>query len=412
MNRQRLLDRFLRYVKIHTTANDAEAGYPTSPGQLELGKLLAVELNEIGLRDVEHDDNGLVWGTVPATSGEPVPAIAFNAHIDTSPETSGKDVKPQVLPGYEGGDIVLPGDPTKVITVAENPELNGLHGRTLITTDGTTLLGADDKAGIAVIVEAAAWLIEHPEIQHGDVRLLFTCDEEIGRGVERVDIAKLGAAVCYTLDGPGANEIDVETFSADLATVTVRGVNIHPSIAKDRMVNAIRATADFVESLPRELAPEATSGRQGFLHPYDLSGGVAEVVLRIILRDFETARLAEFATLLEASGRSTESKYPGTSVHVAVKQQYRNMANGLAAEPRAVAFAEEAHRRLGREPHLAIIRGGTDGSQLTELGLPTPNLSTGQHNPHSPLEWACLDEMVAAAEVIVELSQVWAESQA
>ena len=409
MNPDRLLERFLRYVRVHTTAVDDAAEYPSSPGQVELGKMLAGELSEMGLTDVEHDAHGLVWATVPATIDRVTPVIAFNSHLDTSPETTGENVSPQVIRKYSGGDIPLPGDPSKIITIADNPELDDLHGCTLITTDGTTLLGGDDKAGVAVIMELATHLTEHPEIPHGDVRVLFTCDEEIGHGVDHVDLEKLGATVGYTLDGAGANEIDVETFSADLATVTMHGVNIHPSIAKDRMANALRAAGEFLSRLPREWSPECTSEREGFLHPYVVEGGVAEVTLKILLRDFDTSALATQAERLHTIASAVETGYPGIRVAVNIQRQYRNMAEGLDKEPRAVKFAAEAHQRLGRDPKLTIVRGGTDGSQFTEHGLPTPNLSTGQHNPHSPLEWACLDEMAQATELLVQLVQIWAE---
>lgn len=410
MNQERLLERFLRYVRIDTTAGDGSAGYPSSPGQLELGRLLVEELIAVGLKDAEQDEHGIVIATLPATCSRPTPVIAFNAHVDTSPETSGANVKPQVWRNYQGGDLTLAGDASQVIRVEANPELRQLMGRTIITTDGTTLLGADDKAGIAAIMEAVAYLAEHPELEHGPIRVCFTCDEEIGHGVDHVDLEKLGATACYTLDGSGVDQIDVETFSADLATVTVRGVNIHPSIAKGRMVNAVRVAADFLSRLPREmLSPETTDERQGFLHPYKLDGGVARVTIAILLRDFDTARLAEHADTLRSAAQAATAAWPGSAIDVEVITQYRNMAEGLAREPRAVAYAQEAFRRLGREPRLTVIRGGTDGSRFTELGLPTPNLSTGEHNPHSPLEWTCLEEMVQAAEVLVELAQVWAK---
>jgi tripeptide aminopeptidase len=259
-------------------------------------------------------------------------------------------------------------------------------------------------------MELAAWLVEHPQWEHGDVRLLFTCDEEIGHGVEHVDLAKLNATVAYTLDGGGANEIDAETFSADLAIVTVSGVNIHPSIGKDRMVNAVRAASEFVARLPTQThSPEKTSGREGFLHPYVIEGGVAEVRLRVLLRSFETSVLSEYACSLSTIARQVEAEFPGCRIDVRIQPQYRNMRDGLATEPRAVRYAQLAHERLGRTAALSIVRGGTDGSQFTARGLPTPNLSTGQHNPHSPLEWACLDEMVQACEVLVQLVNIWAE---
>ncbi len=413
LNRQRLLDRFLRYVRIDTTANDATDQYPSSPGQWELGKLLVDELREIGLEEVEQDEFGLVYATIPPTSGCESPVIAFNSHLDTSPETTGRHVQPQIIENYQGGDIPLPGDPRKVIRVAENPELRELLGTTLITTDGTTLLGGDDKAGVAIIMELAATLWEHPEVRHGAIRILFTCDEEIGRGVQHVDLQKLGALVGYTLDGGGADEIDVETFSADRATVSFRGVNIHPAIAKGRMVNALRGAGEFLSRLPRDQqTPETTSDREGFLHPYQLQGGVAEAHLHLILRDFDTARLTELADLLRQTAQQVEDLFPGLECQVDIQSQYRNLAEGLRREPRAVEFAERAHQRLGRTARRTIVRGGTDGSQLTARGLPTPNLSSGQHNLHSPLEWACLDEMLQALEVLVELVQIWGEEPA
>ncbi len=409
MDGERLLARFLRYVAINTTADRLATTYPSSPGQWDLGRLLVRELTEIGLADIEHDQHGLVWATVPATVQHTVPVLAFNAHFDTSPETTGAGVKPQVIRNYAGGDLGLPGDSAKVILESANPELRTLVGKTLITTDGTTLLGADDKAGIAVITEMAAWLREHPEIPHGPIRILFTCDEEIGLGVRHVDLRKLGADVAYTLDGGGAGEIDEETFSADLATVTVTGVNIHPSIAKGRMVNAVRAAAELVSRLPRaSLSPETTEQRQGFLHPFEIRGGVEQVSIDILLRDFETGQLVVQADMLRTLAQQVEWEFPQCRIEIATTPQYRNLGEGLKREPRAVEYAVLAHKQLGLTPKKSIIRGGTDGSQLTALGLPTPNLSTGQHNPHSPLEWACLEEMQQAAAVLIELVQIWA----
>ena len=294
---------------------------------------------------------------------------------------------------------------------ADNPELAALKGKTIITTDGTTLLGADDKAGVAVIMETAAYLMAHPEVPHGPIRICFTCDEEIGRGVDHLELKKLGAHVAYTLDGGGTGEIDGETFSADLAVVTITGVNVHPGIAKGRMVNAVRLAGLLLDRLPRQaLTPETTADREGFLHPYRIEGGVAEVVLRVLLRDFETPRLAEKAELLRAAAQLLEAEFPPARIMVQITPQYRNMAEGLAREPRALAFAEEAMRRVGLEPRRTIVRGGTDGSRLTEMGLPTPNLSCGEHNLHSPLEWTCLEEMETAVRVLVELARVWGES--
>jgi tripeptide aminopeptidase len=408
-----LLDRFCRYARVSTQADESAKTYPSSPGQFELGRLLTEELRALGLKDAHQDEFGIVMATITATAGRGAPTIAWIAHVDTSPETSGHNVRPVVHANYDGGDIVLPGDPSKVIRTADCPELLALKGKTIITTDGTTLLGGDDKAGVAVIMEAAATLLARPEVPHGPIRICFTCDEEIGHGVDHVDLKKLGATVAYTLDGGGVGEIDGETFSADLAVVTITGTNIHPSIAKGRMVNATRLAGMFLDRLPRRcLSPETTADREGFLHPYRIEGGVAEVTIRILLRDFDTARLADRAELLRTTARTVTAEYPTAKIDVQVTPQYRNMADGLKKEPRALAFAQEAMRRAGVEPKLTIVRGGTDGSRLTELGLPTPNLSTGEHNIHSPLEWTCLEEMATAVRVLVELARVWGESGA
>jgi tripeptide aminopeptidase len=372
--------------------------------------MLAGELRSMGARNVDVDQFGIIMATIPGTLTKPAPAIAWIAHLDTSPETSGKGVKPIVHRNYQGHDILLPGDSSKVIRVADNPELAAMHGKTLVTTDGTTLLGADDKAGIAVIMEAAAHLLAHPDIPHGPVRICFTCDEEIGHGVDHVDLKKLGAKVGYTLDGGGQGEIDNETFSADLAVVKIQGINIHPAIAKGTMVNAIRLAGAFLERLPwLTMAPETTAEREGFLHPYRMEGGVAEATMRILLRDFETARLEEKAELLCNIAGLLNAEHPRAKIDVEITKQYRNMAEGLAKEPRAVEFAEKAMRLAGVEPKRTRVRGGTDGSRLTELGLPTPNLSCGEHNLHSPLEWTCLEEMAVAVKVLVELARVWGE---
>jgi tripeptide aminopeptidase len=407
-----LLDRFCRYVRIDTTADETARTYPSSPGQLELGHLLVRELRDLGLTDAAVDEHGIVLATVPATSSRAaVPVIAFVAHLDTSPETSGRNVQPIVHRSYDGRDIVLPGDASKVIRVADNPVLTNLKGKTLVTSSGITLLGADDKAGIAVIMEAVTTLMASPQLAHGPIRVCFTCDEEIGRGVDHLDLAKLGAVVAYTLDGSGQDEIDGETFSADLAVVNITGVNIHPAIAKGKMSNAVRIAGAFLQRLPWEtLSPETTEGRDGFLHPYRMDGGVASAMLRILLRDFDTDKLKDKARILEDIARQLRSEHPGAAIEVKVTPQYRNMAEGLAKEPRAVAHAEEAMRRVGLEPKRTFVRGGTDGSRLTELGLPTPNLSTGEHNLHSPLEWTCLEEMATAVKVLVELAKIWGET--
>ena len=406
IDQQKLLQRFLRYVQVDTTADPNNDDYPSSSGQLELGRILKEELEAMGLAATQ-DEHGIVISTLPGNV-DGAPVVALNSHVDTSPETTGANVKPNVIENYDGKEISLGLSGLK-ITFDGNPELHDLVGKTLITTDGTTLLGGDDKAGVAIIMQAVETLLADPSIPHGDVRILFTCDEEIGMGVKHVDVEKLNADVCYTLDGGGAGDIDAETFSADGALVTVEGVNIHPSIAKDRMVNSLRGVAEFISRLPSDkLAPEVTEGREGFLHPYDLTGAVDKSVLKVLLRDFETPNLVGLADLLHKVAKDVEAAVPGCRVNVDVTKQYRNLGDGLEKEPRAITFAEEAHKRLGKTYRLGSIRGGTDGSRLTELGLPTPNLSSGQHNPHSPCEFACLDEMVEASEVVVELLKVWA----
>lgn len=410
INRDRLLERFLRYVRVGTSADPHSGEYPSSDSQRVLGEILCQELEKMSVTDAHQDEHALVWGTVPASDGGASPTVALVAHVDTSPEAPGDNVNPQVIENYSGGDISLPSGAT--IEVSSCAELESLIGKTLVTTDGTTLLGGDDKAGVAIIMELAHTLIENPHLPHGDVRVLFTCDEEIGHGTDKIDLAKLDATVAYTLDGGGANVIDEETFSADAAIVRFIGHNIHPAIAKDRMVNAVRGAADFVAALPRETCtPETTEEREGFIHPYTIQGGVGEATVEIILRSFESEDLETYANQLREVAENVAAKTPGLRVEVEIRRQYRNLREGLAHLPEAVTFAKQAFENLGRDYRGAIIRGGTDGSQLTEKGLPTPNLSSGQHNIHAVTEFACLDEMVAAVEHLVELLALWSEQK-
>lgn len=403
-----LLDRFLRYVRLDTQADETSATHPSTAKQLELSRMLKRECEEMGLSDVSMNEAGVVMATVPATVRHNAPTIAWLAHVDTSPEYKACGIEPIVHRNYDGGDIKLPGDPNQVIRVMDNPPLTTLIGGTIITTDGTTLLGADDKAGVAVIMEAARHLIRHRDIATGPVRLCFTCDEEIGRGTYGLDLAALGAVCGYTLDGDTQGKIDTETFSADQAVVTVSGVNTHPSIGKGVMVNAIRILSQFLARMPADrLSPETTDGRDGFMHPYHVEGGVAQSSARIILRDFDTPKLAEYASLLESIADGLRKEHPKARIEVVIKKQYRNMGDGLKKEPRAIAKAVEATRAAGMDPELTIIRGGTDGALLTEMGLPTPNLSTGEHNPHSPREWTSLEEMQKAVDVLVQLAIAW-----
>ncbi|MCP4589806.1 MAG: peptidase T [bacterium] len=407
-----LLERFVRYVKVETTAVEDTTDYPSSSGQLELGRMLVAELEELGLVDISQDPkSGVVMGTLPGNAGKG-PAIAWLAHMDTSPEACGKNVKPIIHKKYNGKDIVLPGDKSKVIRVAEIEELAALKGKTLITSDGTTLLGADDKAGVATIMTALAHLQANRRIKHGPIRAVFTCDEEVGRGCDKINIKKINARAAYTLDGSGAGELENETFSADLATVTITGVNIHPGLATGKLVNAIRLTGLFLERLPwHRLAPETTGGRDGFMHPYVIEGGVPEVKLRIILRSFVTAELKDQAKMLRAAAASVMTEFPKAKIEVKISKQYRNMFEHLSKEPRAVALAEKAYRAAGVNPRYEAIRGGTDGSRLSEMGLPTPNLSVGMHNFHSELEFACLEEMESAVKMLIELAKLWGKEK-
>ncbi len=406
-----LLDRFCRYVKVETTAVEEPVKYPSSEGQFTLGKILAEEMKSIGLEDVRISEFGIVTGTIPGNVAG-APTIAWLAHMDTSPEASGKNVQPQIIKNYNGQDIVLPGNPAKVIKVAETKGLAELKGKTVITSDGKTLLGADDKAGVAVIMTTAAHLMANPNLKHGPIRVVFTTDEEVGRGTDKVDIKAINATCAYTLDGEGAGGIENETFSADMATVTITGVNIHPGLATGKMVNAIRLAGQFLSRLPwHRLAPETTAKRDGFMHPYAIEGGVPEVRIRILLRSFVTAELAEQAKMLQTVADSVMAEHPKAKIAIEVKKQYRNMIEHLEKEPRAVKLAAEAYRRIGVEPEFQFIRGGTDGSRLSEMGLPTPNLSTGMHNFHSELEFACLEQMETSVKALTELAQLWGQEK-
>lgn len=406
-----LLDRFCRYVKVETTAEEGSETYPSSPGQLDLGKILADELRTLKLDDVSMDKNGIVMATIPPTV-DGAPTIAWLAHMDTSPEANGKDVKPNIVKNWDGKDITLSGDTSKVIRVDDTDGMNKLTGKTLITTDGTTLLGADDKAGVSIVMTAAAKLMADPSIKHGPIRILFTCDEEIGKGTDKLDLDKINATCAYTLDGEASGMIENETFSADLAVVTVTGRNIHPGLATGRMVNAIRLAGLFLSRLPwQRLAPETTADKEGFMHPYALEGSVDKASMRIILRSFITSELKDQVKVLQAIADSILAEHPRAKIDIDVTKQYRNMLEALQREPRAAKLADEAVKRAGLTPTLASIRGGTDGSRLSEMGLPTPNLSAGMYNFHSPLEFACLEEMEAAVRVLVELAQLWGQEK-
>jgi tripeptide aminopeptidase len=404
-----VLDRFLRYVVIDTQSDAKSKTQPSTEKQKVLGRLLVEELLAIGLSDAHLDEHGYVYATIPSNTTKQVPVICFCSHIDTAPDFSGTGVKPQIVKNYQGGDIRLPGDPEQVIRVDEHPELLNQIGNDIVTTDGTTLLGADDKAGIAEIVAAAEFLVNNPDIEHGTIRILFTTDEEIGRGVDKVDLAKLGAEFGYTVDGETAGTIEDETFSADGVEISIKGVAIHPGFAFGKMENAIKIAGAIIDRLPKEIAPETTKDREGFIHPTDLSGSMEKASLSFIIRDFTEQGLAEKEALLERITKEVLAAYPGSSFSFNVKEQYRNMKAVLDHHPQVVENAIEAIRRAGMQPVRGSIRGGTDGSRLSFMGLPAANLFAGGHAFHSPLEWVSRQDMEKAVKTLVELAKVWAE---
>lgn len=403
-------DRFLRYVVIDTQSDAASRTQPSTEKQKNLGRLLVEELLEIGIADAHLDEHGYVYATIPANSSKnDVPVLCFCAHMDTAPDFTGAGVKPQIVRSYQGGDIQLPGDPRQVIRVSEHPALRDQIGNDIVTSDGTTLLGADDKAGIAEIVTAAEHLINNPDIKHGAIRILFTTDEEIGRGVDRVDLEKLGADFGYTMDGATAGTVEDETFSADAVEIVVEGVAIHPGFAYGRMENAIKIAGAIVERLPKDMAPETTRGRDGFIHPVGLSGVMEKATLSLIIRDFTEDGLRSKAALLETIAEEAMRSYPGSRCTFTVKEQYRNMKAVLDRHPAVVDYALEAIRRAGMTPVRGSIRGGTDGSRLSFMGLPCANIFAGGHAFHSPLEFVSRQDMERAVATIVELARIWEE---
>jgi tripeptide aminopeptidase len=406
-----VLERFLRYVRYDTQSDESSESYPSTGKQLVLLRDLAAELRALGLADAAIDGHGYVTATIPPTTRKPdVPTIGFIAHVDTSPEMSGANVVPIVHRQYDGRNLVLPDEPSAVLRVADIPELAGEIGHDIVTASGTTLLGADDKAGVAEIVTAAAYLMAHPEIPHGSVRIAFTPDEEIGRGTLHFDVERFNARCAYTLDGGGRGEVETETFSADSITATFHGFNTHPGYGKGRLINSIKVAADFIHRLPADrLSPETTNDREGYVHPYVLEAGVDRTAVKLLVRDFETAGLAEKAALVEQLARAAVAAYPGARAEIAVTASYRNMKEVLDRHPEVAEYAREAVRRAGLEVRNRSIRGGTDGSRLSFRGLPTPNLFAGEHNFHSRLEWASVQEMEQSVRVIVELCRVWEE---
>ncbi|MDH2342061.1 peptidase T [Bradyrhizobium sp. SSUT77] len=403
-------ERFLRYVTIDTQSDPESPASPSTEKQKDLGRVLAAELRDMGVEDAHLDDYGYVYGTIPANTDKKVPVICFCSHMDTSPDCSGKDVKPQMVNNYRGGDIVLSGDTSQVIRFAEHPALKNQIGNDIITTDGTTLLGADNKAGVAEIMDAAHFFINNPQVKHGTIKILFTPDEEIGRGVDNVDLKKLGADFGYTMDGESAGCVEDETFSADGATITINGVSAHPGYAKGKMEHAIKIAAAIVERLPREgCSPETTSGKQGFLHPIGIEGALEQATLSFIVRDFTEEGLKEKEVLLETIVKDVMKDFPRSTYKFEVREQYRNMKQVIDRHPHILEYAVEAIRRAGLRPIHTAIRGGTDGSRLSFMGLPCPNIFAGEHAFHSRLEWVSRQDMEKAVQTIVHLAMIWEE---
>jgi tripeptide aminopeptidase len=406
-----VLDRFLRYVRYDTQADERSSTWPSTPGQLLLLHALAAELRGVGVADAAVDAYGYMTATVPGTSRKSsVPTVGFIAHVDTSPEMSGAGVKPVVHRHYDGRDLVLPDAADAVIRLADNPSLTEQMGHTIVTASGTTLLGADDKAGVAEIVTAAAFLIDHPDIPHGPVRIAFTPDEEIGRGVDHFDVDRFGARCAYTIDGGSRGEVEDESFSADAMTLTFTGFNTHPGYAKGRMVNTLKVAADFIASLPRDrLSPETTDGRDGFVHPYVVRASVETTTVRLLIRDFSTPGLLEKERRVDDLARQAADRHAGARVAATIEQSYRNMKEVLDRHPEVTEYACDAVRAAGLEVRRRSIRGGTDGSRLSFMGLPTPNLFAGEHNFHSRLEWVSAEDMEKAVDVMVHLARLWEE---
>lgn len=403
-------ERFLRYVQIDTQSDAQSTTYPSTEKQKNLGHLLIAELMEIGITDAHMDEFGLVYATIPANTEKEVPVICFCSHMDTSPDSSGKDVKPMVHANYSGADLVLPDDPSQIIRMKDHPDLTQQIGNDIITASGTTLLGADNKAGVAEIMDTAHILMEDPTIKHGEIRILFTPDEEIGRGADKVDLEKLGARFGYTVDGETAGSMEDETFSADGAVLTIHGVSAHPGFAKGKLESAIKIAGDILAALPKDrLSPETTEDREGFIHPVSISGTAEQASISWILRDFTEKGLEAHATRLREIASTVLESYPNSRFELLIREQYRNMKQVLDQHPEVVSHALEAISRAGLTPLKRSIRGGTDGSRLSFMGLPCPNVFAGEHAFHSKHEWVSVQDMEKAVLMLVHLSQVWEE---
>ena len=402
--------RFMRYVQIDTQSDPMSSSFPTTEKQKDLSRLLVKELQEMGIADAEMDEHGYVYATIPANTDKPVPVICFCSHVDTSSDSSGTGVKPIVHRQYDGGDIALPDDETVVISAKEHPYLAGKKGDDIITASGTTLLGADDKAGVAEIMDAANYLVTHPEVKHGAIRILFTPDEEVGRGVEKVNIKKLAADYGYTMDGGELGSLEDENFSADGARITVHGVSAHPGAAKNKLVSAIKIAGEIIDALPKDgLSPETTEDREGFIHPVRIQGTVEKAEIDFIIRDFSTPNLEAHETFLRRIMEKVADRHPGAKASLKITEQYRNMHEVLVNYPDVTANAAEAIRRAGVQPVRMSIRGGTDGSRLSFMGLPCPNIFTGEMALHSKYEYVSIQDMQKAVQTIVYLAQVWEE---
>lgn len=403
-------ERFCRYVQVDTQSDPHASSFPSTEKQKELSRLLVAELQLMGVADAHLDEYGYVYATIPATTTRPAPVICFCAHVDTSPDCSGTGVKPIVHQQYDGKDIVLPDDPTQVIRLKDYPYLQHCIGRDIITASGTTLLGSDDKAGVAAIMDLAHFLMSHPQIEHGPIKILFTPDEEVGRGVDHVDINKLGADFGYTLDSGDPGMLEDENFSADGVVITIHGVSAHPGFAKGKLINALKLAGEILATLPKELSPETTSGMEGFIHPVHVEGIAEKCTIEFIIRDFSTPKLAEKEALLKSITDAIVSAHPNARYEFLVKEQYRNMKEVLDKHPHIISFALEAIRRAGLTPIPGSIRGGTDGSRLSYMGLPCPNLFVGQQAVHSKHEFICVQDLNKAVETMVHLVQIAAEN--
>jgi tripeptide aminopeptidase len=404
-----VVERFIRYAKIDTQSDPTSTTFPSTEKQKDLGRLLVEELKQMGLKDAEMDENGYVYAELPANTEKQVPVLFFCAHMDTSPDCSGKDVKPIIHKNYQGQDIVLPDDPSQVLSPKNHPELLNQLGNDIITASGTTLLGADNKAGVAEIMDAMNFLIQHPEVKHGTVKVLFTPDEEVGRGTEKVNLKKLNAQYGYTIDGETLGHIENETFSADMAIVEIQGYSTHPGLAKNKMENALKIAAEIIYRLPKDKAPETTEKKEPFIHPTSVSGNIDKVEIHFILRAFEDETLQEMGNILKSIVDEVMKQYPKSSARVEIREQYRNMKQVLSKHPFVVDYAIEAIKRCGIQPILSSVRGGTDGSRLSFMGLPCPNIFAGEHAFHSKQEWVSVQDMQKAVQTIVHLVSIWEE---